>query len=318
MTRFFLSILLLVVSSGTALSQASQQPATFTLISQTQLSMTGIIDGRTQSRLQNALASSPGIQTIVLQSVEGSDDDDANLVLSRFIRNRGLNTHVPSNGVIASGGVDLFLAGVQRTIDPGAYVGVHSWADGGVEGRNVLNDPSWQRAHQSFISYYTEMGLPNPQGFYLFTLNAASANNIHRMSQQEIQQWGLTTGAPGTVVQTNDPPVQVSPPVPPTQPAVPPTTQVHALSGVWNEIRQDGRQIAIYVKDSGSFTQYENNQVVLSGTLVLQNTGNGTMLTMAGSDNSREVFYIQSNGQTIQFADENRNPISRFYWQKGN
>ena len=57
----------------------------------------------------------------------GSEDDEAVLNLGRYIRKVGLDTHLIEGGVIASGGVSLFLAGTKRSIGKDALVGVHSW-----------------------------------------------------------------------------------------------------------------------------------------------------------------------------------------------
>ena len=54
-----------------------------------------------------------------------------------MVRNRGIATHLPADGEIASGGVDFFLAGVKRTAEAGAKIGVHSWADDDYEGREL-------------------------------------------------------------------------------------------------------------------------------------------------------------------------------------
>ena len=56
--------------------------------------------------------------------------DDVNLLASREIRNRGIATHIAKDGMVASGGTDMFLAGAKRTIEIGAKLGVHSWGDG--------------------------------------------------------------------------------------------------------------------------------------------------------------------------------------------
>ena len=62
-----------------------------------------------------------------MQNVQGSVDDEANIAAARLVRERGLNTLIPGSGMIASGGTDFFLAGVKRTVQPGAKIGVHSW-----------------------------------------------------------------------------------------------------------------------------------------------------------------------------------------------
>ena len=101
----------------------------------------------------------------------------------------GFNTHVPADGEIASGGVDFFLSGVERTVDTGALLGVHSWAAGdGTTGADVPRDDP---QHQLYLDYYAEMGIPAE--FYWFTLEAAPAEDIHPMTEAEIEKYGLLT-----------------------------------------------------------------------------------------------------------------------------
>ena len=59
----------------------------------------------------------PQINRLVLQRMPGTSDADTNLRIARDIRRRGLSTHVEKRSYIASGAVDLFLSGVQRTMD---------------------------------------------------------------------------------------------------------------------------------------------------------------------------------------------------------
>ena len=96
----------------------------------------------------------------MLHSVPGSIDDAANFRLARMVRQAGLATRVPAGGLVASGGVDLFAAGVRRDAQPGACLGVHSWARGGFNGTQTANDlPRDHRLHQVYLRYYREMGV---------------------------------------------------------------------------------------------------------------------------------------------------------------
>ncbi len=164
------------------------EPVSFT-VDGNKAVMTGTIDSRLKNTLEDMLDNNPAVTTIEMQNVPGSADDDANLVASRIVRARGINTHVPANGVIASGGVDFYLAGLQRTLVEGAQIGVHSWADGdGTAGSDFPMDSS---EHQKYLDYYTEMGIPLE--FYWFTLTAAPPESIHNMTAAEITQYSVTT-----------------------------------------------------------------------------------------------------------------------------
>ena len=151
--------------------------------------MSGVIDRSTIDEVEILIEEHPEVRTIVMVNVEGSADDEANLVASRLIREAGLNTHVPADGLIASGGVDMFIAGVERTVDQGARVGVHSWADGdGREGKEISpNSPK----HDPYLSYYEEMGVPDE--FYWFTLDSAPADDMYYMTMSEMDEFDIVT-----------------------------------------------------------------------------------------------------------------------------
>ena len=153
---------------------------------------TGTIDDTTLTAFQDVTSDNPKIRTLVLQYIEGSLDDDANVVFSRVVHNAGFDTVVPSDGLIASGGTDLFLAGNRRTLRPGACVGVHSWAGSGIVATELpLDDPE----HDRYISYFEDIGFDDD--FYWFTLDAAPADRIHWMTASEANRFGMTTkGSP--------------------------------------------------------------------------------------------------------------------------
>ncbi len=70
--------------------------------------MNGVLDSDVKSKVKKALSMNPKITSIVMQNVEGSVDDEANLDTTRFVRKRKLNTFIPDNGLVASGGTDFF------------------------------------------------------------------------------------------------------------------------------------------------------------------------------------------------------------------
>ena len=185
--RISLGILAFLLTLGLAACQ-NYQAASFK-VEGTQAIMTGAIDGKTPKRVEELIEKHPNVRTIVMQDVEGSVDDEANLVAARLIRQNNFKTHVPSNGVIASGGVDFFLAGAERTIETGAKLGVHSWATGdGQTGADVSKDDT---QHQLYLKYYEEMDIPSE--FYWFTLQAAAAEDIHWMTKDELVQYQMAT-----------------------------------------------------------------------------------------------------------------------------
>ncbi len=149
----------------------------------------GTLGSVTFAQVEAIIAQRPDVDTLVMQHVPGSINDDVNVETGRMIRAAGWNTFVPADGEIASGGVDLFCAGVGRAIEPGAQLGVHSWSDGTMDGADYPPDDP---AHASQLAYFTEMlGDPLGPDFYWFTLSAAPADDIHWMTEEEIATYQL-------------------------------------------------------------------------------------------------------------------------------
>ena len=155
--------------------------------------MNGEIRTRTLNDFRNMLRAFPDINLINFREVPGSNDDETNVELGRLLNTNRINTHLLNNGLIASGGVDLFLAGVERTRGSNITVGVHAWADGnGTQaGQLPMNDPR----HRLYLDYYEAIGFTAQQAsdFYFFTINAAPASSIHNMTEEELEQFGVFT-----------------------------------------------------------------------------------------------------------------------------
>lgn len=152
----------------------------------------GTIDHTTLEAFEEIVSENPDIKTLVLQNIEGSVDDDANVVFSRVVRAEGFDTVVPSNGLVASGGTDLFLAGNRRVLEPGACVGVHSWGGGGYVAAELPEDHS---EHDRYLDYFEDIGVS--PSFYWFTLDAASEDEMHWMTAAEANRYKMTTrGSP--------------------------------------------------------------------------------------------------------------------------
>lgn len=165
-----------------------EEPVTFTIEGDRAI-MAGFVDGSTPGRVQDLLNDHPNVHTIIMPFVPGSADDESNLEAALAIHAAGLDTCVPSTGLIASGGVDFFLAGARRSAAEGALLGVHSWADGnGTEGGDLPTD---HPDHQFFLDYYEEIDIPAE--FYWFTLEAAPAADIHWMTAKEMATYDVLT-----------------------------------------------------------------------------------------------------------------------------
>lgn len=157
------------------------------------LVLKGVIDGSTLDNLQAALRANSGINRLVLQHIPGSADDENSLTaLADYVRASGLTTVVPADGAVASGGTDLILMGKTRRIEPGACIGVHTWAAGGLFGEETGIDlPKSHPTHQMYLNFYDKMGIP--EDFYWFTLKAAGPDDIYWMTEDEINKYGLST-----------------------------------------------------------------------------------------------------------------------------
>ncbi|MCP4115077.1 MAG: hypothetical protein GY737_06635 [Desulfobacteraceae bacterium] len=162
--------------------------------------LNGELGTRTYNQVIDILTNHPEVDTIVEVDVPGSVNDEVNMKTGRMIRDHGFTTKVPTNGHIASGGVDLFCAGIIRTIGKGARVGVHSWAED--DGKAAADYPEDDPAHDAQISYFnTMLGTPQGRDFYFYTITAAKADNnpdyeptdMHYMTVEEIAKWKLET-----------------------------------------------------------------------------------------------------------------------------
>ncbi len=150
--------------------------------------MEGVIGPSTPDRVRELIGENPSVTRIIMTDVPGSMDDESNLRAARIVRAHGIATHVPADGAVASGGTDFFLAGAMRTAELGARFGVHSWGGPGFSGADVPRDDP---EHEKYLRFYRDMGIPT--GFYWYTLEAASADSIHWMTQSELEQYSMLT-----------------------------------------------------------------------------------------------------------------------------
>jgi beta-lactamase class D len=148
----------------------------------------GDFNSQSYQQVTKALRTHPKVKTIILTAHSGSLDDDTTFKLARYIRSKKLNTHLLSNSVIASGAVDLFLSGTQRTIETGAKIGVHSWSDGSKQAKDFPRD---HEDHQLNANYIRDM--MGTDEFYWFTIYSAPADSIYLMKKTEIDQFKMAT-----------------------------------------------------------------------------------------------------------------------------
>ena len=150
----------------------------------------GDIRTRTLADFNKMIEAFPNIGQIHIKEMPGSLDDETNVQIGRLIYGRNIDTHLLDGGLIASGGVDFYLAGKARTLGNEVMVGVHSWSDGNKEATDF---PENAPEHDLFIDYYKAIGFGDQlaRDFYFFTINAAAADDIHYMSSSEIEKFQL-------------------------------------------------------------------------------------------------------------------------------
>jgi len=161
---------------------------TETTIVGNELYIMGLINSKSYQQIESLIESHPQVDTLVLTIMPGSIDDETNLKMCNYVRDKRLNTHLRHNTVIASGAVDLFMAGVERTMEDGAMLGVHSWADGS---KLATDYPRHSPEHKPYTEYYQRM--MGSDDFYWYTIEVAAADEIHWMDGAEIQQHKLLT-----------------------------------------------------------------------------------------------------------------------------
>lgn len=180
-------------ASTTQIPPLSNFSARFT-VNGTEMTIEGRIQTNSPTLFNNALASNPGVNTVILKNVPGTLDADASFAIGRTIHGNSFATVLPAGGFVASGGTDLFLSGATRTIDapsvtdPAGLIAVHSWEAGTTQGRDL---PRSAPQHQPFLDYYSDIGISSD--FYWFAVNSAPADSFHVMTDAEITQHGVAT-----------------------------------------------------------------------------------------------------------------------------
>lgn len=192
-------VLVVVVVAQIPLVQNVALMLTYNLTEQTDLSvkgktlyMDGLINSKTPDQFKEIFAQHPAIDTLVMLTVEGSVDDEANLEAAQWVSEKKLVFVLESQSLIASGGTDFFLAGATRIIRKGAKVGVHSWA--GAE-KTATDFPRGHENHQAYIEYYMAVGWSRiaAEKFYYFTIEAAPADDIYWMTEAELKEYNIIT-----------------------------------------------------------------------------------------------------------------------------
>ena len=160
----------------------------FRLLDESRAAMSGVTDEGSVADFEALLRDHPGIATIEMVDCPGTEDDRANLRLGRLIRERGIVTHVPANGFVGSGAVELYLAGAQRTAEAGAEFAVHSWEDD--TGRQPADYAADAPQNRAYIDYYRAMGMSDGEAraFYAMT-NSVPFEKARWLTAGEMDRW---------------------------------------------------------------------------------------------------------------------------------
>ncbi|MGZ2370526.1 hypothetical protein ACXR6G_12110 [Ancylomarina sp. YFZ004] len=143
-------------------------------------------------QIKNLIENHPEVRTVILGKIKGSLNDQVNMHTGRILHEAGLNTKVLADSDIASGGVDLFCAGIERIVEKGAKIGIHSWCC--LNGLTAIEIPFDHPAHKYQISYFTmALGEQNGPNFYFHTLEAAPFDGVHWMSDDDLIKWNVAT-----------------------------------------------------------------------------------------------------------------------------
>ena len=183
-----IALLFAVTVLGTALWWELRRPPNLSIrVSGDTAFVDGITSGRDQGAVRALLREHPQVRRLVLGDMPGTRDVVSNYRLGRTIREAGLATELLETSRIASGAVDLFLAGTTRRVACGARIGVHSWGGAGFDAQDV----GWDTLRAMSRDYIADMGV-DPD-FYDFRTQAAGIEDIHWLTDAQIARFNVTT-----------------------------------------------------------------------------------------------------------------------------
>ena len=148
----------------------------------------GTTNSESLSDFGRMMTAFPDINQLDFIDAAGTSNDVTNIKLGRMIRAIGMSTHVPSNGSARSGAVDLFIAGVRRTMEKGARFAVHCWSDS--YGRGPHDFPEHHTVNELYLDYYMDMGMSHDKSheFYAMT-NSVPHSAALWFGPEEMQVW---------------------------------------------------------------------------------------------------------------------------------
>lgn len=188
--KLFLPLCLLGVTNACepiSLYFQGQKPAEVRVKGKT-MYLNGVLGRVSSRRIEKTLKQNPQIDTLIIVRSNGSVYDEFNIKIAEKLHKRGIVTKLLPFSKIASGAVDLFLAGTTRIIPEGARIGVHSWKNKAGE---AIDLPTSHKGHNLFLDYYRKIGIDT--SFYWYTVKAASYQDIYWLNEEEIDRFNLRT-----------------------------------------------------------------------------------------------------------------------------
>ena len=164
----------------------------FYVLNDTTVVVNGDMGSSVDNQFERLIGKCPNIKLLIMEECPGSRNDEELFKTAAMVKENLINTHLPPHAVIESGAVDLFLAGTIRTMEEGAKIGVHAWSDGSA---SATGFPVGHEEHQIYIDYYISVGYSqeDAEALYYFIINAASPDDIHYLTEEEIFEHAILT-----------------------------------------------------------------------------------------------------------------------------
>jgi len=179
----------IAVCAGTALLlwMVTAESASFR-VEGNELHVSGLLTLISTERIDTMVEQNPGLTTLVLGEIHPESDATALLQKGVLIRSLGMNTEVAPGVTIAGPAIYLFLGGVERRLGDAAQIEVSDWQTS-VGPASAL--PAEHPAHAERRGQVG--GLLGRPDFYTFSIGAAPVGGAHRMSDNEIAEFGIVT-----------------------------------------------------------------------------------------------------------------------------
>ncbi|OCW58785.1 hypothetical protein [Hoeflea olei] len=177
-----------------------RKPIVFELLPGGELKAEGSIDPGAAARFAAEIAArGEYVKTVSLNSPGGSVDDA--LLMSKLIRERGLDTKVAAKALCASSCPLIFAGGVSRMAEQDAVIGVHQVFSAGRDRPSAEQAMSGAQSMTARITrHLDEMGIGS--GLWIHALETPP-DRLYYLTPDEMAQFKLTT-APGLVARQAD------------------------------------------------------------------------------------------------------------------